>query len=309
MSKIIIENYTFSAIPRTITFTDYQTISKKRILAIVNQSTGTILYQANNSTKSGTVATNVLTLTGTNLGTLTNSDDLSIIYDDAGYRDITNISVTMNASVNSVVANSDINVSDVSEVIAQVQGANYASGQIRFEATIDGTTYRAIPVIRVDNDTATSQNTGVNTTISSNGIYKIQGYYKRVRAAINVAGSGAGDVVISYLLKEKSIEPQEVSADIITRNAGASTTDASITTGGTAQQVVASNPQRRGFELQNTSNGDLRIRFSNGSDASANNGLRISAGGYYSTDPTYLSTARITIFGATTGQTFTFTEF
>lgn len=309
MSKIIIENYTFSSTPKTITFSDYQTISKKRILAVINQTTGTILYKANDITKSGTVATNILTLTGTNLGTLADSNDLSIIYDDTGYREILSLPVIINNAVNSVITNSDINVGDVSEVIAQVQGSNFAGGQIRFEATIDGTNYRAVPIIRVDSDAITSQNAGVNTNISSTGIFKIQGYYKKVRAAINASGSAAGDVTISYLLKDRSIEPQEVSADVITRSSSATTTDASITAGGTAQQVVASNPQRRGFELQNNSNGDLRIRFSNSQDASANNGLIISPDGYYSTDPTYISTAKITVWGATTGQTFTFTEF
>lgn len=81
--KQIITNYTFTkgvANAGTVRLTDFSIIRKDRIYLIVNVNTGTIIYQFNNSTLGGSVATNVLTL-ATDTSAMSNSDPLMVIYD------------------------------------------------------------------------------------------------------------------------------------------------------------------------------------------------------------------------------------
>ena len=80
-----------------------------------------------------------------------------------------------------------------------------------------------------------------------------------------------------------------------------------ITTGGTAQTLVAANSSRKGLEFQNQSSGDLIISF--GSTASLTNGFIIGAGQTYNTISTVVSSSSVSIWGATTGQKFTFIEY
>jgi hypothetical protein len=78
--KQLIPNYTFNAASKTITFTDFDAIALERILLITNTKTNDIIYNFADSTKGGTVATNVLTLTY-NTTAMSNSDPLQIFYD------------------------------------------------------------------------------------------------------------------------------------------------------------------------------------------------------------------------------------
>lgn len=86
MEQILVSNYTFDKVAKTITFTDFTTIQLERIQLITDTTNGTILYQFNKVTKGGTVATNVLTLTyDTNTGSFNNTDDLQILYADSSF--------------------------------------------------------------------------------------------------------------------------------------------------------------------------------------------------------------------------------
>lgn len=84
----------------------------------------------------------------------------------------------------------------------------------------------------------------------------------------------------------------------------------SITAGGTAQQLAATNSSRRGFLIQNTSAGDLWINWSGGTAAvGSTTSYRLGATtGAYEFPASYCSTAAISIIGATTGQTWTAEE-
>jgi hypothetical protein len=78
-----------------------------------------------------------------------------------------------------------------------------------------------------------------------------------------------------------------------------------ITTGGTSQELLPEKPNRRGFLVQNLSEGDLWI--SPFGDAAAESpSLKIASGETFMT-PTSWGGQRnaITIFGATSGQAFT----
>ena len=81
--RIIVPNYTFDKVAKTITFTDYASISQEKILLVVDATNNTVVYQPNVSGLGGAVATNVLTVTlNTNIGSFNNADKLQIFYED-----------------------------------------------------------------------------------------------------------------------------------------------------------------------------------------------------------------------------------
>lgn len=86
---------------------------------------------------------------------------------------------------------------------------------------------------------------------------------------------------------------------------GGTPTDRSgtITAGGTAQQLAASNSSRRYLLIQNQSTGNLYIRFT-GTAAADQTSLRIAAGDYWESPPHYCPTSAVSIIGATAGQAF-----
>ncbi|MDR6389255.1 hypothetical protein [Paraburkholderia phenoliruptrix] len=82
-----------------------------------------------------------------------------------------------------------------------------------------------------------------------------------------------------------------------------------IATGGTAQQLAAANASRKGWRLQNTSNGDLWFNDTGGTASAAGAGsFKLASGGYYETPVGGSSQTAISIFGATTAQTFSASE-
>lgn len=76
-----------------------------------------------------------------------------------------------------------------------------------------------------------------------------------------------------------------------------------VTLGGSAQTIMASNASRRGFIVQNQSSGDLWIS-SLGAAAATQPSIWLPAGAYYEPPFTGVPTAAISLFGATTGQAF-----
>lgn len=81
-----------------------------------------------------------------------------------------------------------------------------------------------------------------------------------------------------------------------------------ITTGGTAQTLMAANVGRRGFWVQNNSAGDLWIR-GDGTAAATQPSLKLVPGAIYETPPHMVSPGTVSIFGATTAQAFSAREF
>lgn len=81
-----------------------------------------------------------------------------------------------------------------------------------------------------------------------------------------------------------------------------------ITSGGDAQQLAAANASRHGFMMQNTSIGELWINELGGTASAASPSIRISAGQLYESPLGATSVLAISIFGATTAQTFTARE-
>ncbi len=81
-----------------------------------------------------------------------------------------------------------------------------------------------------------------------------------------------------------------------------------ITTGGTAQQAIALNANRRGFAILNISAGDLW--FSEVATAVVGSpSIRIPSNGYYENPPGLCATTAISIIGATTAQAYVAREY
>jgi hypothetical protein len=93
--KTRIENYTFNASDREITFTDYVSIDLNGILIIVNVTDNIIIYNFAVSGLGGTVTDNILTLEYDTSG-FSNTDDLLIYYDD--------LTITQEVEVNNLPA-------------------------------------------------------------------------------------------------------------------------------------------------------------------------------------------------------------
>jgi hypothetical protein len=79
--KKLIENYTFDASAGTIAFDDYANIYLERILIITNVTAGVIIFIASNPLKTGTVLTNVVTLTHDTVA-MNDGDALFVLYED-----------------------------------------------------------------------------------------------------------------------------------------------------------------------------------------------------------------------------------
>lgn len=77
-----------------------------------------------------------------------------------------------------------------------------------------------------------------------------------------------------------------------------------ITLGGTAQTLAAANTSRRGLIVQNLSSGDLWISPF-GTAAASQPSLKIAVGAYWEMPINMITSAAISIFGATTAQAFT----
>lgn len=76
-----------------------------------------------------------------------------------------------------------------------------------------------------------------------------------------------------------------------------------ITSGGTAQVLMAANANRGGFAFQNLSSSDLYINDV-GTAAATGSSLKIPAGALYETPIHWTPTGAISVFGATTSQAF-----
>lgn len=79
----------------------------------------------------------------------------------------------------------------------------------------------------------------------------------------------------------------------------------SITTGGVSQLLLPAGIYNKGFEIQNTSLGDLWINELGNAATTASPSLKIPAGALYETPINWNLDTAVYIIGAITGQTFT----
>lgn len=107
------------------------------------------------------------------------------------------------------------------------------------------------------------------------------------------------------VLDGNGVPRQVATLDALIRKPSGTDRSGSITAGGTAQQLAASNASRAGLSGQNISTGDLWINETGGTAAADTAGsFRVPAGSGFE-----VSTSNaISIVGGTTGQKFTATE-
>ena len=103
--RVLIANYTFNKSAKQITFTDYASIVLENVLLVTDVTNQTTIYQANDSTKGGTVSGNVLTLAYDVTGSsFANTDKLQIFYEVADTAVTIPVSGTFYQSVQPVSA-------------------------------------------------------------------------------------------------------------------------------------------------------------------------------------------------------------
>jgi len=77
----------------------------------------------------------------------------------------------------------------------------------------------------------------------------------------------------------------------------------SITTGGTSQQIFSANTSRRWLLVQNISNAVLYVNFGAAAVVDSNS-IKLNANASYESPAGFVTTATVTVIGATTGQKF-----
>lgn len=119
-----------------------------------------------------------------------------------------------------------------------------------------------------------------------------------------VAANGVG---FDYVA---GIDPTTGASTAATSSMRYTATDRSgaITTGGTAQPVMAANSARAGGWIQNLSSADLWVNEIGGAAVAAQPSIKIPAGQMYAFEPTFTPRGAVSIFGATTGQAYSARE-
>lgn len=121
----------------------------------------------------------------------------------------------------------------------------------------------------------------------------------------NIPTKGAASTANSLPVNIATDQIVKVSHNVSTL----SSISGAITTGGTAQQLVIANANRKGIIFQNISSGPLYINLL-GSDASTlSPSLMIPADSYWESPMGGCGTFSVSVYGATTGQKFTSFEY
>ena len=189
-----------------------------------------------------------------------------------------------------------------------VSGAN-TGATVVFEGTINDTTWDTIKVYPLTPGAA-----GV-TSVTAAGDFEFNcGSFKHVRARLSVAGTGSFAVALNGTAAARHVGVKNGNAadfNATVTPAAATLTDRSgtVATGGQAQQLAAANPARKGWRLQNTSTGDLWFNDTGGVASVGGAGcFRLTSLGYYESPAGGASQTAINIFGATTAQSFSASE-
>lgn len=95
---------------------------------------------------------------------------------------------------------------------------------------------------------------------------------------------------------------------IVFSTATITSSSGTIATGGAAQSLMAANAARKGWFIQNNSTGDLWVNRFGGTAIAGQPSILIPAGALYETPDGGSGGNALSIYGATTGQTFTAAE-
>lgn len=279
--KILIQDYTFNAATKQITFTGYAAVQLSQILLITNTTAGTIIYNFADKLKGGEASGNVLTL-AYDTASMNNADELQIYYDDPDAYQPVSLATTIAGEDND---NDAIRTEGTSkELIGSAAATNedlipstevLLAGFSRFSLQITGTWVGTI-TIGCSNDNQNFSNAitfnnasttaGGATSITANGTYfgYINYKYIRVRmtsytsgtatATLVVTSSPGGQQVIGALAAQSgfwTIHPA------IAGSSAVSATNASAS----SVTILASNTSRRAAYIVNASDKIMYVKF------------------------------------------------
>jgi hypothetical protein len=197
--KILIQpgDYSFNAAAKQVTFSSYVNIEIENVLLITNLVDGEIIYNFNDVTRGGTVATNVLTLTyDTTL--MSNSDELQIWYWDVTATQSISGTVSLSSgtldnttlysgNVSVIGALAPIDTTGYESIVIQTSGV--FSGIIIAESSNDGFIWNDVMINPID-EPSRQQN------IQENGVFFIKCNSKYIRLSVTQLQSGSIDLLI-----------------------------------------------------------------------------------------------------------------
>lgn len=115
--------------------------------------------------------------------------------------------------------------------------------------------------------------------------------------ALGTAGSASADVITVQGIASGTPQPVQAATGTLTAR------NSTITAGGTAQTLAASNSSRKYLLIQNQSVESLYVSFT-GTAVADKTSMKLSPGDSYESPAGYVSTQAVSIIGATTGSAF-----
>jgi hypothetical protein len=187
-----------------------------------------------------------------------------------------------------------------------VMGGTITGGAITFEGSNDNTNFTTIQVL----DEAVHSSNYCTTAILSTNYHR---YFKGacnwryLRARISTAITGTAPTVTAYTtFSTENFLDKGIVNDVTTLY---SATASTITTGGTSQFMLGAGTTqaRRGFIVCNTSASNLYLNY--GGAASTTTAIKVLLPNETWVSPNNIGGRAVAIFGATTGQQFTYLEY
>jgi hypothetical protein len=94
--KLLVDNYTFDPVAKTVTFNEYTTLNHASLLLITNVTVGAMIYNFAKAAQVVTIAGNVVTLNpSVNTTGMSATDDLQIFYEDPSANAATDESIVL----------------------------------------------------------------------------------------------------------------------------------------------------------------------------------------------------------------------
>ena len=158
--KLLVDNYTFDPVAKTVTFNEYTTLNHASLLLITNVTVGAMIYNFAKATQVVTIAGNVVTLNASVSTTgMSATDDLQIFYEDANTNAASDESVILLRRIAKLLE--PIGTQDS----AQRQRISIASAEVGF--TTNPTTIASVDArFQITDWARVSYNTGIRAKLT-----------------------------------------------------------------------------------------------------------------------------------------------
>lgn len=288
--KRLVNNYSFNAVSKTISFTGFTTLELERILLITNVTKNVILY--NFASLGGTVSGNTLTLSNSlSTSGMSNSDKLQIFYD---YPDPIGAAGTASTDVSTVqgIAGGiplNVAVTNGSLEIANDAGSPIPISDGNGSITVDGTFWPAtqpvslatLPALPAGTNTIGAiSNTSFNCNQSGTwNISNISGTVSLPTGAATSALQSTGNSSLASIDgKFPSLGTKTSSSSVSVTLAFASTSTLTTVASSTASvTLVAANNNRKTLIILNDSTANLYIALNASAASTTNYSLLLGA--------------------------------